>query len=130
MSELEKADWSKITLPREVTREETIRKYENAIEDLNKLNKEFSRYFKNKRKKAKTQMMTTNIFRAVSELVHFDGSIIHVNELLQFVTIDDRPLFADICKFTYQFYEGKPMNDWRLSQFKGLLTYYLCRVGF
>lgn len=124
-------DWSKLTTPQGVTRETIERDYQNAAEDLKKINQEFERYFSNKRKKARVQMLTDNIFRAVNDNVFFHtNGMIDVQGLLKFVTNDDRNLFSDVCKFVYQLYADKPMNNWRLSQFKGLLTYYLCCAGF
>ena len=132
MPSFDKIDWSKVTLPKDVKRENVKRDYENAIEDLKLLSKEFDRYFAGKKmRQARVQMMTDNIFRAVNDNVTFRANgMLDVERLLQFIANDDRPLFADVCKFTYQFYADKPMNGWRLSQFKGLLTYFLCRAGF
>jgi hypothetical protein len=124
-------DFSKVTLPSDMTPEKVVKQYEDAIEDLKRLNIDFERYFSNKRRKSKTRMLTMNIFDTVNSNVSFhqDG-MIDVEPLLQYITNDDRPLFADVCKFVYQFFEDKPMNDIVFNRFKGLLIYYLCRVGF
>ena len=131
MPKIDEINWSEVSIPNNTSREQIIRSYENAFEDLKKLNEEYKRYFSNKMKNPRVQFMHDNIFRCVNELVSFhENGIIDVQELLQFIANDDRDLFSDVCKFVYQFYAGKPMNSWRLSQFKSLLTYYLCRTGF
>ena len=123
--------WDNVTLPKGVTREQVVKDYEDNLDVLKRMNREFVKYFSNKRRKAKTQMMTLNIFEEVQGNVGLlPNGIIDVQGLLQFISNDDRPLFADVCKFLYQYYEGLPMNTRKLNQFRGLLTYYLCKVGF
>lgn len=132
MPGIDEIDWSKVALPRDATPEQIIKQYEDAIDELVRLNREFERYFSNKMKKARVKMMTLNIFTTVNNNVSFDRTtgMIEMSNLLQFIANDDRPLYADVVKFVYQLFEDRPMNDTRLNRFKGLLIYYLCRVGF
>lgn len=132
MPGIDEIDWSKVALPRDATPEQIIKQYEDAIDELVRLNREFERYFSNKMKKARVKMMTLNIFTTVNNNVSFDRTtgMIEMSNLLQFIANDDRPLYADVVKFVYQLFDNRPMNDTRLNRFKGLLIYYLCRVGF
>jgi len=131
MPSVQDIDWSQVTLEAGVTPEMVIRAYEQAIIDLTKLNQEFNRHFSGKKKKASHKMFTTNIFDQVQILVYYNAADqIDVHELLNFVAADDRGLFSDVCKFVYQFFHEKGKTDLVLSRFKGLLVYYLCKVGF
>lgn len=132
MPGIDEIDWSKVALPRDATPEQIIKQYEDAIDELVRLNREFERYFSNKMKKARVKMMTLNIFTTVNNNISFDRTtgMIEMSNLLQFIANDDRPLYADVVKFVYQLFDNRPMNDTRLNRFKGLLIYYLCRVGF
>jgi hypothetical protein len=83
-------------------------------------------------KRASTQMMTVNMFRTINNNVGFNRltGIIEMSNLLQFIANDDRPLYVDIVKFVFQYFDDKPMNETKLNRFRALLTYYLCKVGF
>lgn len=127
----EDIDWSKVALPRGTTQADIERAYEAGAEDLAKLNKYFERHFSGKMKKASIQMMTMSIFDVVQTEVfmHPDG-VFDVSGLLKYVANDDRQLFADVCTFCYEFFQGKPGSIQVLNRFKGMLTYFLCKVGF
>ena len=105
--------------------DEMIRK---AMEDLDHFDTEFNKFFKDRM--SKYQMNTKYLFRTVNEGVSYTGEVIDVAPLLPFVQYADHQLFSDVCKFTYQFVEGKPASDNTLKQFCALLTKYLSAVGF
>ena len=67
MPSLVDIDWSKVSIQGGQTRDDIIKQYEKAIDELRRMDSEFNRYFGNKMKKAGTQMLTHNIFREVND---------------------------------------------------------------
>jgi hypothetical protein len=132
MPGIDEIDWSKISLPQDVSPGSIIRDYENAIDELVRLNKEYDRLFTNKMKRARLNMMTDNIFRTIDRCVIYDqqSGLIDVQMLLMYIANDDRQLFSDIANFIYPLFHEKLMNDTKMKRFKALLTYYLCKSGF
>lgn len=131
MPKFSEIDWDKVTLPRDVAPSDVERSYENAAKELVYLFKQFEKFYNTKRRRARVQMMTTNIFEAVHvEVFLTPNGMFDVQGLLKFVANDDRPLFRDVCTFCYEYFQGQAATGQVLTRFKGLLTYFLCKVGF
>lgn len=131
MPSVQDIDWDQVTLEQGMTPERVIAAYESAVKDLVHLNKEFNRFFSGKKKKATYKIMTYSIFDAVQLYVFYNpNDEIDVSGLVRFISSDDRGLFSDVVKFVYQFFHEKGKTMLLLNRFKGLLVYYLCKVGF
>jgi hypothetical protein len=102
----------------------------DTLEDFEKLDKEFDRYFQGR--ESTHQMMTTALFDTVHQCVFFNAQTQNydVSQLLQYVPKDDRKLYADVVKHTFQYFQGKPATDRFMLMFKAMLTRYLIRAGF
>lgn len=124
-------DWSQVILPPGTSRSDIEHNYQEALKDIVKLDKEFKRYFSNKKKKAVHGMMTDDIFREVWNHVRYlPNNEIDVSHIARLVLRDDRELFKDVTKFVGQLYVGKPQTFLLLHRFKVMYLYYLICAGF
>lgn len=131
MPSIHDIDWDQVSLEKGMTPEKVIQAYNETLKDLVHLDNEFNRFFSGKRKKAKIPMMTLSIFESVNLYVHYNpNDQIDVSRLLPFIASDDRKLFSDVCTFVYNYFHEKPKTNRTLNQFRGMLVYYLCSVGF
>lgn len=83
-------------------------------------------------RKAEYQMATLDLFETVCKHVNYlPNDMLDVTGLVQFVIGQrDRLLFRDVCKFLIQYFDGKPLSDATLREFRALLTLYLVKAGF
>lgn len=101
-----------------------------TLEDFEKLDKEFDRYFGGR--ESRHQMLTTALYDTIDQCVFFDvqSKQYDVSQLAQYVPKEDRPLYKDVVKHTFAYFQDKPATDRFLQMFKAMLTRYLIRAGF
>lgn len=130
MPSIENINWNKVTLPKDITKEQILRDYQNACDDLVRLNAEFDKYFRNKKRIAEYQFIHTNLAGMVNIHVHYERNIIQVKGLLSFIAGPDRKLFSDVCFFIFQLIYEQPASNKTLNLFKSLLIIFMIKAGF
>lgn len=125
-------DWSKVSVPKGLSRDLIIKRFESSIDDLINLKNEFERFFYGKRKKANRTLHTDDIFTAINLNIKMNSNNeIDVSNLTKLVDPTDKFLYADICNHVLSYFiYTKPATDKTLNEFKLLLVYFLCKAGF
>lgn len=122
-------DFSKLTIPTGTTRENVIKQYKDAIDELAYLDRHYKRYIGSRQ--APLQLMSQDLYGSIQRCVFYnDRDQIDVSLLSKMVPRESRSLYVEIVKLIYNISDGKPKSDVTLRKFKSLLCYYLCVAGF
>lgn len=122
-------DFSKVTLPAGITRNDVIQRYKSAVDDLEYLERHYKRYIGDKQ--APLQLMTDDLYGAIQTGVCYnEQDQIELKQLSKLVPKDSQKLYREVVNLVYGIADGKPKTDLTLRKFKSLLCYYLCVAGF
>jgi hypothetical protein len=124
-------DWSKVCLPKRMTKELYIQRFESSLNDLVHFTREFEKFFYGKRKKANRGFHTNDLIREINETVKYsDKERFDLMGLMRIVDPTDKSLFIDVAHYTLSYFYHKSATTKTLEEFKLMLLYFLWKLGF